>query len=54
MDSFRATLEEVTEADALLHVVDLSHPAAKSDSFSNEHFIRNTGDSGPANCLKQD
>jgi GTP-binding protein HflX len=27
LDSFRATLEEVTEADALLHVVDLSHPA---------------------------
>jgi GTP-binding protein HflX len=27
VDSFRATLEEVTEADALLHVVDLSHPA---------------------------
>lgn len=27
MDSFRATLEEVTEADAMLHVVDLSHPA---------------------------
>jgi GTP-binding protein HflX len=27
MDAFRATLEEVTEADALLHVVDLSHPA---------------------------
>ncbi|HIK11006.1 MAG TPA: GTPase HflX [Oscillatoriaceae cyanobacterium M33_DOE_052] len=25
MDAFRATLEEVTEADALLHVVDLSH-----------------------------
>ncbi|MBF2058204.1 MAG: GTPase HflX [Cyanobacterium sp. T60_A2020_053] len=25
VDSFRATLEEVTEADALLHVVDLSH-----------------------------
>ncbi|MBF2097105.1 MAG: GTPase HflX [Gloeomargaritaceae cyanobacterium C42_A2020_066] len=24
--AFRATLEEVTEADALLHVVDLSHP----------------------------
>lgn len=30
MDSFRATLEEVTEADALLHVVDLSHPAWQS------------------------
>lgn len=27
MDAFRATLEEVTEADALMHVVDLSHPA---------------------------
>lgn len=27
MDAFRATLEEVTEADILLHVVDLSHPA---------------------------
>ncbi len=30
MNSFRATLEEVTEADALLHVVDLSHPAWQS------------------------
>lgn len=27
MDAFRATLEEVTEAEALLHLVDLSHPA---------------------------
>lgn len=27
MDAFRATLEEVSEADALLHVVDVSHPA---------------------------
>lgn len=30
VDSFRATLEEVTEAEALLHVVDLSHPAWQS------------------------
>lgn len=30
MDAFRATLEEVTEADALLHVIDLSHPAWQS------------------------
>ena len=29
VDAFRATLEEVTEADALLHVVDLSDPAWK-------------------------
>lgn len=34
MDAFRATLEEVTEADALLHVVDLSHPAWQSQSRS--------------------
>lgn len=26
-DAFRATLEEVTEADAMIHLVDLSHPA---------------------------
>ena len=26
VDAFRATLEEVTEADALIHVVDLAHP----------------------------
>lgn len=30
VDAFRATLEEVTEADALLHLVDLSHPAWQS------------------------
>jgi GTP-binding protein HflX len=30
VDAFRATLEEVTEADALLHVVDLSHPNCKA------------------------
>ena len=27
MDAFRATLEEVTESDALIHLIDLSHPA---------------------------
>ncbi|MEM8675407.1 MAG: GTPase HflX [Cyanobacteria bacterium P01_G01_bin.67] len=30
VDAFRATLEEVTEADALIHVVDLSHPTWES------------------------
>jgi GTP-binding protein HflX len=30
VDAFRATLEEVTEADSLLHVVDLSHQAWES------------------------
>lgn len=36
VDSFRATLEEVTEADALLHVVDLSH----SDWVSHIESVR--------------
>ncbi len=30
VNSFRATLEEVTEADGLIHLVDLSHPAWQS------------------------
>ncbi|WP_413166668.1 GTPase HflX [Capilliphycus salinus ALCB114379] len=30
IDAFRATLEEVSDADALVHVVDLSHPAWQS------------------------
>jgi GTP-binding protein HflX len=39
MDAFRATLEEVTEADALLHVVDLSHPAWESHIRSVEEVL---------------
>lgn len=34
VDAFRATLEEVSDADALLHVVDLSHPAWQSQIHS--------------------
>jgi len=26
IESFKATLEEVSEADLLIHIVDLSHP----------------------------
>ncbi len=40
MDAFRATLEEVTEADALLHVVDLSHPAWQSQVRSVTEILR--------------
>jgi len=39
MDAFRATLEEVIEADALLHVVDLSHPAWQSHIRSVEEVL---------------
>ncbi len=39
VDSFRATLEEVTEADALMHVVDLSHPAWQEQIHSVEDIL---------------
>jgi GTP-binding protein HflX len=39
MDAFRATLEEVTEADALVHLVDLSHPAWASHIESVEAVL---------------
>jgi GTP-binding protein HflX len=32
VEAFKATLEEVVEADMLLHVVDISHPKAKEQS----------------------
>ena len=32
VEAFKATLEEVVEADLLLHVVDISHPKAKEQS----------------------
>ncbi len=34
VDAFRATLEEVTEADTLVHLIDLSHPAWESQMES--------------------
>jgi GTP-binding protein HflX len=39
IDAFRATLEEVTDADALIHVVDLSHPAWRSQIDSVMHIL---------------
>lgn len=39
VDAFRATLEEVTEADALIHLVDLSHPAWHSQLRSVIHIL---------------
>jgi GTPase len=40
VDAFRATLEEVTEADALLHVIDLSNPAWQSQIHSVMEILR--------------
>lgn len=39
IDAFRATLEEVTQADVLLHVVDLSHPAWQRHIGSVEEVL---------------
>jgi GTPase len=40
MDAFRATLEEVIEADALLHVVDLSHLAWQHHIASVQEILQ--------------
>jgi GTPase len=40
MDAFRATLEEVVEADALVHLVDLSHPAWLSHIASVQEILQ--------------
>ncbi|MBE9145129.1 GTPase HflX [Planktothrix mougeotii LEGE 06226] len=40
IDAFRATLEEVTDADALIHLVDLSHPAWESQIESVMQILR--------------
>ena len=37
--AFRATLEEITEADLLLHVVDVSHPQAPAQIESVEDIL---------------
>ncbi len=41
--AFRATLEEVNEADLLLHVVDLSHPNAEEQVTAVEEVLEELG-----------
>src|SRR5262249_56714844 len=41
--AFRATLEEVIEADLILHVRDLSHDDAEAQSLDVEHVLRHLG-----------
>jgi GTP-binding protein HflX len=45
--AFRATLEEVVEADVLLHVVDLSHPAAIDQAETVERVLGELGLESP-------
>lgn len=44
--AFRATLEEVTEADILLHVVDISHPNAEEQMAAVEEVLEDLGAGG--------
>jgi GTP-binding protein HflX len=41
--AFRATLEEITEADALLHVVDITHPSAFEQAQTVIDTLRELG-----------
>ncbi len=41
--AFRATLEEITEADALLHVVDMTHPDANAQAQTVLDTLRELG-----------
>ncbi len=45
--AFRATLEEVTEADVLLHVIDASHPAAVDQATTVERVLGELGQAEP-------
>jgi GTP-binding protein HflX len=41
--AFRATLEEITEADLLIHVIDVTHPNAKAQSKAVEQTLEEIG-----------
>ncbi len=41
--AFRATLEEVIEADVILHVRDISHPDSEAQARDVEHVLRELG-----------
>lgn len=44
--AFRATLEEITEADVLLHVLDVSHPNAREQARAVEETLAEIGAGG--------
>lgn len=41
--SFRATLEEINEADLLLHILDITHPNVEEQSATVERVLRELG-----------
>lgn len=38
--AFRATLEEIAEADLLIHVIDITHPSARAQSISVDQTLK--------------
>jgi GTP-binding protein HflX len=44
--AFRATLEEINEADLLLHVIDITHPNVREQSTTVEQVLRELGAEG--------
>jgi len=44
--AFRATLEEISEADLLVHVIDASHPAAEAQARAVQAALEEIGASG--------
>jgi len=46
VEAFKATLEEVVQADLLLHVVDVSHPQAEEQIKSVDAVLREIGADG--------
>src|SRR4029450_9358274 len=43
VEAFKATLEEVVQADLLLHVVDVSHPEAEEQIKAVDAVLKETG-----------
>ncbi len=41
--AFQATLEEITEADLLLHIVDITHPHVREQSLAVEETLKRIG-----------
>ncbi len=49
--AFRATLEEVTYADLLLHVIDVSHPQAREQADAVHEVLKEIGAVQPVICV---
>jgi len=51
VEAFKATLEEVAEADLLLHIIDISHPKAKEQSDAVYKILEEIGARGKSVVL---